>query len=149
MRTAAGGPMLALIVLILIFFLRAGRFSQHHASSNTQNPVDSSAKSAETSSANGSSSSADPGPDARIASQKDIVPVGTTAEDYDVYTQIMGSKNKDGFQSMIENGQIFLVPSGTKCRVINPGRPDDEVRIEQGNFYGHHGFVPAEFVKAN
>jgi hypothetical protein len=76
-----------------------------------------------------------------------MVPVGTTAENYDKYTQLMASKNKDGWGSMILNGQIMLVPSGTKCHVINAGTPDDEIRIEEGNFYGHDGFVAAEFVK--
>jgi hypothetical protein len=80
-------------------------------------------------------------------SQKDMVPVGTTTQNCDAYTQLLASGNRVGGLAMIETGQIMLVPSGTKCHVINAGTPDDEIRIEEGNHSGQDVFVAAELVK--
>jgi hypothetical protein len=124
-RKPGGGPMLVLVICVMIFLALSRRLSQPH----------------------GSSSQSDPGADAQIVGPKDMVPVGSTAENYDMYTQFIASKDRDSANSMIESNLITLVPSGTKCHVINAGTPDDEIRIEEGSFYGHNGFVAAELVK--
>jgi hypothetical protein len=139
-RTVGGGPMLAVIIVIVIIFLFSARFSLNRGSSNSQHPVISSGQS-------GGTSSTDPGADARLVAQEDMVPIGATAQNCDAYMQLLASGNRIGGLAMVQNGQIMLVPSGTKCHVITAGTPDDEIRIEEGNHSGQDVFVAAELVK--
>jgi hypothetical protein len=53
-----------------------------------------------------------------------------------------------GIAELISTKQISKVPSGTKCRIIDPGFMTHEIRILEGLHADEAAFVPAEFVRA-
>ena len=61
-------------------------------------------------------------------------------------TQLAVAGDERGMATLALEGRAFLVPQGTRVRVINSGFGKREVRIEDGPMAGRSGWVDTEFV---
>ncbi len=75
--------------------------------------------------------------------------VAVTEDARDRFVQLASAHDREGAAQMVLAGKLFIVPVGTRCRVIDPGVFTYEVRILDGAHQGQSGFVDAEFVKPN
>jgi hypothetical protein len=88
----------------------------------------------------------------RAGDSNDNVVVGADKAANDELTKMAVSHDQDGFTGMILSGRAFLVPAGTKVRVLDTIftlgflPTGSHVRILEGRFYGRDGVVPHEWV---
>jgi hypothetical protein len=84
-------------------------------------------------------------------SNGDVV-VGADQAANDQLTKMAVSHDQEGFAGMILSGRAFLVPAGTKVRMLDTIftlgflPTGAHVRILEGRFYGRDGVVPHEWV---
>jgi hypothetical protein len=84
-------------------------------------------------------------------SSGDVV-VGANQAANDELTKMAVNHDQEGFAGMVLSGRAFLVPAGTKVRVLDTIftlgflPTASHVRILEGRFYGRDGVVPHEWV---
>jgi len=64
----------------------------------------------------------------------------------DRLTKLSNAKDEVGIKKMVLSGLAFVVPSGTKARIISKGFMTSEVRIMEGERFGKSGFLPSEYL---
>ncbi len=74
------------------------------------------------------------------------VAVCASEADLDRFTDLANAKDTAGISQMILAGRILLVPTGTRCKVIDPGLMVYEVRVSEGKHAGRAVFVTREHV---
>ena len=74
------------------------------------------------------------------------VPVFTDSKALDAFYAAFVSNDEEGANELISNGRSFIVPEGTKVRILSGGFSTMEIRILQGPFSGRRGFVSSQWV---
>jgi hypothetical protein len=80
------------------------------------------------------------------AADLDHIPVPTTAENLHRFIDFANADNPSGTESLVLNGQMFRVPSGTRVRVASFGLAETKVEILEGAHVGEFGYVPSEWI---
>jgi hypothetical protein len=81
------------------------------------------------------------------AGDLDEIPVPTTAENLHRFIDFANADNPLGTESLVVNGQMFRVPSGTHVRVASFGLAETKVEILDGAYSGRFGYVPSEWIR--
>jgi RNA polymerase subunit RPABC4/transcription elongation factor Spt4 len=76
------------------------------------------------------------------------ITVLTSKAALDDFTKAAVNKDTYGMAELVENGEGFFVPQGTKILVIDGSFTASQVRILEGTQIGKSGWVPFEFVSA-
>lgn len=75
-----------------------------------------------------------------------LIPVAASSKALDRYIELELADDDVGKSAMRLAGLVWLVPSGTKCKVIKSGFLKYEVRLTEGQYNGQSCFVVREFV---
>lgn len=75
--------------------------------------------------------------------------LATTQNNEDKLTKLSVAKDTEGITQMVLDGDVILIDSGTKVRVIGQMMFSREVRVLEGKNYGKSGWVPNEFLSKN
>lgn len=73
--------------------------------------------------------------------------IAINREAFDRFVTLAVADDDMGIAAMRLAGQIWLVPSGTECKIIKTGFTACEVRLMDGTYAGQSGFVAREFIK--
>jgi len=77
----------------------------------------------------------------------DQIPVPTTSENLHRFINFANTDNPRGTESLVLNGQMFRVPSGTRVRVASFGLAETKVDILEGAYAGQFGYVSSEWIR--
>lgn len=61
-------------------------------------------------------------------------------------TKLLIAEDKVGVAEMVVEGKAFIVPKGTRAKILAFGLLTCEVRVMEGYHFGRSGFLPTEFV---
>lgn len=75
------------------------------------------------------------------------VPVAATKAALDQLSKLSHAKDKQGIAALMLTGNVWSVPSGTRCHVIDHGLLTYEVRLLDGARAGTACFVASDFVR--
>jgi hypothetical protein len=81
-----------------------------------------------------------------VAGDLDQIPVPTTVENLNRFINYANADNPSGTESLVTNGQMFRVPSGTRVRIASGGLSQTKVEILEGAYAGQFGYVPSEWI---
>lgn len=74
-------------------------------------------------------------------------PIGITKQDYSELTRALMSGDNAGVTNLIYSGKAFIVPTGTRAKIIEYTATLRRVRILDGDFAGQDGWCAMEHVK--
>lgn len=74
------------------------------------------------------------------------IPVASSKEALERLTTLSVAHDNEGIRQLILAGYVWTVPTGTKCRLIDPGLLTYEVRILEGKRSGSTCFVDRGFI---
>ncbi len=81
------------------------------------------------------------------AGEAKYIPMARTKEALDKYVKFSIARDNFGMNFLISSGAVLNVPSKTKVLILDRGFVQTEVRILEGEYTGHSGWLPAEWVK--
>jgi hypothetical protein len=81
-----------------------------------------------------------------INSGADQVVVAKSEDAYSELTKTIGARDETGLNELTSSGQVFVVPVGTKVRVLEGGILTSEIRIVSGAYSGTRGFVATVYL---
>lgn len=87
------------------------------------------------------------GSEARLIVDSGTVLVAADEAAYKRFLTLAVADDTLGIADMVMQGQAFLVPNGTKVKVIDSGFARREVRILEGEHFGRSGWVAYEFLR--
>lgn len=82
-----------------------------------------------------------------IPNSNEPVAVSVDRAAYDALFKALAAKDDIGFAQLVQSGQVLMIPSGTRVKLIDAGVMSHTVRILEGDHFGESGWVPVEFVK--
>ncbi|WCK53883.1 hypothetical protein PP175_21580 [Aneurinibacillus sp. Ricciae_BoGa-3] len=71
----------------------------------------------------------------------------TSQESYDLMGKVIARNNQDAVKQMVVNGEILMLPEGTKVLLVDRGLITTEAKITEGPYAGAEVWVPSEVVK--
>lgn len=86
------------------------------------------------------------GQEVHLISTAEHVLVATTDAAWDAMFKAIAAKDKEGLALLVLSGDVLLVPSETKVRVIEGAFTSVKVRVLEGAYSGQAGWVPTEMV---
>ncbi len=81
------------------------------------------------------------------ASGNDSVPVAISQVAYDRGCDLAAAKDYDGIEQLLTAGLWYNLDAGTRCRVIDAGFTNSEVRLLDGPHAGEAVFVNADLIR--
>lgn len=86
------------------------------------------------------------GQEVHLVSTADNVLVATTDAAWDAMYKAIAANDKEGLALLVLSGDVLLVPTKTKVRVIEGAFTSVKVRMLEGAYYGQAGWVATELV---
>ena len=88
-----------------------------------------------------------PGDEAKISNPENkYMYTAATDDDWNKYNEAERIHDKEGIALMVLRRELTLVPSGTKCRILDSGVYIDQVRILEGDGFGEAVWVDKDFL---
>ena len=83
----------------------------------------------------------------RTTSSTDAIACGTTRETYKQLNKYIVAGDKTGAEIMLRKGQILLLETGIKVKIIQVTSNGVEVRIQEGAYTNKIAWIQLEFLK--
>ncbi len=71
----------------------------------------------------------------------------TTQDNYKLLYKYLVAEDKMGVEEMYKKGQVFLLKSGTKVKIIQTTFNGTEVRVQEGEHRGKIAWIARDFLK--
>lgn len=72
----------------------------------------------------------------------------STSKDIDSeLNSYISNKNQDGINTMITNGEVFIITKGTKVSIADLGVGLTKIQVEDGDYKGQEGYIPTDLIK--
>ena len=85
---------------------------------------------------------------AELSADRRLLRIASDEETFEQATKAEATKDEPRLGELLRSEKIFLVPNGTKVRVLDVGWTNAKIKILEGPYMNRVGHVPVGWVKA-
>jgi hypothetical protein len=85
---------------------------------------------------------------AELSADRRLLRIASDEETFEQATKAEATKDQPRLDELLRSEKIFLVPNGTKVRVLDLGWTNAKIKILEGPYMNRVGRVPIGWVKA-